>query len=69
MREFEKAVSVLEKLRSREDSPPQTLYYLGHSLMRVGRREEAKAAFEQFLDEWRGDEELAAEVRDILVTL
>jgi tetratricopeptide (TPR) repeat protein len=68
-RDFEKAVSVLQKLRAREGYPPRALYYLGHSLMRLGRREEAREAFEAFLDEWRGDEALASEVRDILVTL
>lgn len=68
-RDFEEAVSVLEKLRARDDSLPRTLYYLGHSLMRVGRRDEARKSFELFLLKWNGDEALIKEVRDILVTL
>ncbi len=67
--DFEDSASELEKLASRENAPPSTFYYLGHSLMRLGRREEAKRAFEHFLDTWNGDEKLSDEVREILVTL
>lgn len=69
MRDFETAVSVLEKLKTTEDAPPTTNYYLGHSLMRLGMREEARKAFEEFLVDWQGNEELADEVRELLVTL
>jgi Flp pilus assembly protein TadD len=68
-RKFEEAVSILEKLNAKEDSPPRTLYYLGHSLMRLGRRDEARKAFEEFLDRWQGDKALIDEVEEILVTL
>lgn len=68
-RDFDQAVTVLEALRARGDAPPRTLYYLGHSLMRAGRREDARRAFELFLLKWNGDEAMADEVREILVTL
>jgi Flp pilus assembly protein TadD len=68
-RNFEKAVSILEKLSARDDAPPRTFYYLGHSLMRLGRREEARESFELFLVKWQGDEALAGEVRELLITL
>jgi len=68
-RDFEKAVSVLEPLSRRSDAPPRTLYYLGHSLMRIGRSAEAKRVFQRFIDTWQGEPALADEVRDILVTL
>ena len=69
MRNFEASVSVLEKLAARDDFPPRTCYYLGHSLMRLGRRDEARKSFELFLEKWQGDEDLVGEVREILVTL
>ncbi len=68
-RNFEEAVTVLEKLRARDNAPPRTLYYLGHALMRLGRRDEARKSFAMFLVKWQGDEALADEVREILVTL
>lgn len=68
-REFEKAAAVLETLASRPDAPPRTMYYLGHTLMRLGRLAEAKRAFERFIDTWQGEPALLDEVREILVTL
>jgi len=68
-REFEKAVSVLEKLNAKGNAPPRTLYYLGHSYMRLGRTDDARKSFILFLDKWQGDETLSEEVREILVTL
>jgi len=68
-RDFEKAASILEKLKTKEDAPPRTLYYLGHSYMRLGRTDEARQSFMLFLDRWQGDDSLAQEVRDILITL
>lgn len=68
-RDFERAAAVLVPLSSRADAPPRTLYYLGHTLMRLGRTSEAKRAFERFLDGWQGEPALADEVREILVTL
>ncbi len=68
-RKFEEAESVLEKLQATGKAPYRTLYYLGHSYMRLGERSKARRSFEQFLDKWQGDEELANEVRDILITL
>ena len=69
MRDFEKATAVLEKLEETGNAPPRTQYYLGHSLMRLGRRDEARRSFQLFLEKWQGDDKLADEVRDILVTL
>ena len=68
-RNFEEAVSVLEMLTARDDAPARTFYYLGHSLMRLGRRDEARESFELFLVKWQGDEALADEVRELLITL
>ncbi len=68
-KEFDKAVSILEKLQASGNAPPTTLYYLGHSLMRLGRREDARNAFSLFLENWQGDEALADEVRELLITL
>ncbi len=69
MRDFEEATAILEKLEATGNAPPRTQYYLGHSLMRLGRRDEARRAFQMFLEKWNGDEALADEVREILVTL
>jgi len=68
-RQFEKALSVLEKLKTKDDTPPRTYYYLGHSYMRLGRTDDARKSFMMFLDKWHGDESLSEEVREILVTL
>ncbi|MBU8922766.1 MAG: tetratricopeptide repeat protein [Bacteroidales bacterium] len=65
----EEAVSILETLAEKESSPPRTLYYLGHALMRTGKKNEARESFEEFLKTWQGDHALIAEVNDIIVTL
>jgi len=69
MKNFEEAVSVLEKLSTSDDAPQMAFYYLGHSLMRLGRRDEARRSFELFLAEWQGDDAIADKVREILITL
>lgn len=66
---FEEAAALLERLRDRGDSPPRTMYYLGHAKMRLGKKAEAREAFEEFIRTWQGDKALIDEVNEILVTL
>jgi tetratricopeptide (TPR) repeat protein len=65
----EEASDILSSLADEENSPPRTLYYLGHALMRTGNRDDAREAFEKFLNSWKGDRTLIDEVKDIIVTL
>ena len=65
----EEAASLLKTLAEEENSPPRTLYYLGHALMRTGKKTEARESFEEFLKTWEGDRALISEVEDIIVTL
>lgn len=65
----EDAVTILRRIEDDPDSPPRTLYYLGHALMRTGDKSGARDAFLRFKDDWKGDRSLIAEVNDILVTL
>ncbi|HSG28502.1 MAG TPA: tetratricopeptide repeat protein, partial [Candidatus Krumholzibacterium sp.] len=65
----EAAVTVLRQIAGRSDSPPRTLYYLGHALMRTGDKSGAKEAFLEFRDTWEGDRALIREVDEILITL
>ncbi|MCK4537565.1 MAG: tetratricopeptide repeat protein [Candidatus Krumholzibacteria bacterium] len=65
----EEAESILGALAEEEDFPPRTLYYLGHALMRTGKKAEARESFEEFLKTWEGDRALISEVKDIIITL
>jgi len=67
--EFETAVREFEAVHSRPDAPQITLYHLGHAYMRLGKKTEARIAFQQFIDTWQGNPALLDEAKSILARL
>ncbi|MBN1164334.1 MAG: tetratricopeptide repeat protein [Candidatus Krumholzibacteriota bacterium] len=67
--QFEEALPLLEALAVNPDAPARTLYYLGHTRMRLGQKTEAKRAFETFIKQWKGDPQLIEEVKELMITL
>lgn len=66
---FDIAVKNLEKLKSGGDPPAMTFYYLGHAYLRSGSLAEARESFEEFMNIWKGDDNLVEEVASILSSL